>query len=137
MAQDVQYKDLVASIVDIGDEPATVVANIEDHADPSLIGISPASFDVGEMLPISCSLLDDFVPDRERGRPFRVLLAGFPNFLPADDPHKESSQFAKFASSHFGKVACPEQAIVDRAFRIVWPRLSASSNSENFRGFST
>jgi len=126
-----QYEYLVAPIVDVSNEPATVVADIKDHANANLVGIPPASFDIREMLPIGCGVPGDFVPRRERGCPFRMLLAGFSNSLSAYDPHSKSSQFAKYTSSHFGKTPALNGPLWLDASHTACFKLFKSSNSQD------
>jgi len=47
-----QYEYLVTAVVDVGDEPAPIVADIEYHANAGFVRIPPRAFDVLEVPPI-------------------------------------------------------------------------------------
>ena len=48
-----QYEYLVTAIVDVGYEPAPIVADIENHANAHFVGTLPRALHVLEVPPIS------------------------------------------------------------------------------------
>jgi hypothetical protein len=90
------------SVFDGGNQPAFIMAYIEYDKAPGNIGISPTVPNLGKVFPIR--VLHDLKPGVERCAPFAVLGGRFPNRLSADDPHEESSQFAKYVS--IGHIIC-------------------------------
>lgn len=45
-----QDKDLVALIIDVSNEPASVVADVKNNANSNVVGIPPSALDVPEVL---------------------------------------------------------------------------------------
>src|SRR6266480_5894641 len=64
---------------------------------PFSICISPTISNISKVFPIR--LLCYLVPSVQRCPPFRVLSGRFSDCLPANDPHEQSSHFAKLMSS--------------------------------------
>jgi len=47
-----QDKNLVALIIDVGNQPAFVVADIKNYANSNVVRIPPSALNVPEMLPV-------------------------------------------------------------------------------------
>jgi hypothetical protein len=94
-----QNEDFVASIVDVGDQSALIVTDVENNAIADDVRILPTAFYISEVFPVGCDILDHFVPGRKRSCPLRMFLAGVADLLSAYYPHNKSSQIAKYSSS--------------------------------------
>jgi hypothetical protein len=92
-----ENEDFVASIVDVGNQSAFIVADVASNAVAEDVRILPTAFYVSEVFPVGGYILDYFVPGRQRSCPLWMRPAGVPNFLSAYDAHKKSSQIAKIS----------------------------------------
>jgi hypothetical protein len=63
MAQNVADENLLAPVTDPRDQPALVVADVENYARPNVVRVLPALLYIREMEPIG--ILDYFVPSRQ------------------------------------------------------------------------
>jgi hypothetical protein len=110
-----QDKDLVALMVDVGNQPAFVAADIKPNAYSNVVRIFPSALNVPEMLPIGCCVLDGLVPSGQGSRPLGVHSAGSPNLPSADNAHNKSSRFAKIAprSNLFGSIIGMDHELPD------------------------
>jgi hypothetical protein len=52
MTQDMKDKDFVAPIIDVSNQSAFVVADIENNADSNVVRVPPTGFNISEVLPI-------------------------------------------------------------------------------------
>jgi hypothetical protein len=99
MTQNMQNEDFVPSIVDVGDQSALIVTDVENNAIADDVRIVPTALYISEVFPVGCDILDYFVPGRKRSCPLRLFLAGVADLLSAYYPHNKSSQIAKYSSS--------------------------------------
>ena len=97
VGQDMQNKELLIVISDVGDQSAPVFTDVEHDASSYLINAIPSLFYVGEATPSGS--LGYPVPGPERRVPFRMIRGSLSNLLPAYDPHRQSSHIAKSAST--------------------------------------
>src|SRR5271170_5201882 len=88
-----QDVDDAGPVIDIGNEPATVMANIKDYARSDAVGIVQSLPDAGEVVPL-CRLYDP-IPPSQRSVPLGAQLASLPDFSAAYDAHAKSSHIAK------------------------------------------
>jgi hypothetical protein len=88
-----QNVDDSSLVINIRNQPASIVADVKDYGGSDAIRIVQGLPDVEEIVPF-CSLYDA-IPDRQRCVPFSVLLASLPDFPAAYDTHSKSSHIAK------------------------------------------
>jgi hypothetical protein len=93
MTQHVQSVNPLVLVIDAGNQPAFVAANVEHDAASHVIGNPKSLSIIGKVLPLGSPCYR--VPSSQRTFPFLVLFPGFFELPPTDNPHKRSSHIAK------------------------------------------
>jgi hypothetical protein len=100
MTQYVQSVNPLVLVIDAGNQPALVAANVEHDAASHVIGTPKSLSNIGKVLPLGSPCYR--VPSSQRTFPFLALFPGFFELPPTDYPHKRSSHIAKLPSIDFG-----------------------------------
>jgi hypothetical protein len=79
MLQDVPDEQFLSLVVNPGNQPATVIGNIEHHRGSNPINTSPSLPDFRKVFPLR--VLCHLVPHAQQGFPFTVLDCGFANLF--------------------------------------------------------
>lgn len=130
VAENVQDVDDTGPVIDVGNQPATIVANIEDNASSDAIGIVQGLPDVRKVIPPR--RLYDSVPASQRCVPLRVQLASLSNFPAAYDAHNKSSHIAKILPITFWAGPNALRQGVGGPYRRTWTRSATNSSLERF-----
>ena len=87
---DIDHSPLV---FDDRNQPAAVVAYVENHEAPDNIAVPPAIADVRKVFPVRVP--GDLVPSIQGRAPFAVFGGRLPEGFAADDPHRNIFAFCE------------------------------------------
>src|ERR1700735_1033969 len=104
VAKHAEDEHFLGPVIDVRNQPAPVVRDIENHARTYRVRVLPSESHICKVAPIRSSRGP--IPDFERSLPFAMRRDGFFDAFTADNAHCRSSHFVKLESRCARAVAC-------------------------------